>query len=262
MSDILDKLAKDAQHSIYSGYYSTKNKREGDSFSLVESIKNNTGNAVITEIKAASPSLGEIVEKVDVKHIARQMMHGGAVGISVLTEPKTFKGDIKYLEDVRRAIDGPILMKDFILSPIQLRVAQKNGADAVLLIKTLFDRGYGEYGLDEMIRHAHLRGLEVLLETHTVEEFNVSMETEADLIGINNRDLKTMEIDLETTKNIMEQGANITKPVVSESGVKELSDILYLKSFGVDAFLVGTMLMKSKNLGKTLKELTQSGSIR
>ncbi len=262
MSDILDKLAKDAQQSIYSGYYSTKSKREKEPFSLVESIKNCTGNAVITEIKAASPSLGDIVEKIDVKHKARQMIHGGAAGISVLTEPKNFKGDIKYLEDVRRVIDGPILMKDFILSPIQLRVAQRNGADAVLLIKTLFDRGYGECSLDEMIRHAHLRGLEVLLETHTVEEFNESMETEADLIGINNRDLKTMEVDLGTTKKIMEQAIGITKPVVSESGVKGIEDILYLKSFGVDAFLVGTTLMRSNNLSKTLKELTQNGSLR
>ncbi|MFC1802825.1 indole-3-glycerol-phosphate synthase [Thermoproteota archaeon] len=255
MSDILDKLAKDAQQTIYSGYYTTKSKREKDPFSLVEFIKNCSYNAVITEIKTASPSVGHIVEKIDVKNVAREMMNSGATGISVLTEPKNFNGNIEFLEKVRKAVDVPILMKDFILSPIQLRVAKKNGADVVLLIKTLFDRGYCECSLDEMVRNAHLRGLEVLLETHTTEEFNESMETEADLIGINNRDLKTLNVDLETTNRILKQAKMTTKPVVSESGIRSAKDITKLKLHGVDAFLVGTALMKSGNLGKAIKEL-------
>ena len=146
-------------------------------------------------------------------------------------------------------------MKDFILSPVQLRVAQKNGADAVLLIKTLFDRGYCECDLDEMIRQSHLRGFEVLLETHTLEEFKDSMETNADLIGINNRDLRTLKVNLNTTKKILTQAQNVCKPVVSESGVKNIQDISELKTLGVSAYLVGSALMKSNDIGKAVKEL-------
>ena len=257
MSDILDKLAKDAQHSIFSGYYSTKAKRNHDPISLSRSIMDCDGNAVITEIKTASPSMGICVKKIDLKHTARKMMHNGAAGISVLTEPKNFNGDISYLTKVREVVDIPILMKDVILSPIQLRVAQKNGADAVLLIKTLFDRGYCECGLDEMINRAHLRDLEVLLETHTIEEFNESMDTDADLVGINNRDLRTLNVNLGTTRKILNSAENVCKPVVSESGILSTNDIIDLKGLGVNAFLVGTALMKSSNLGRSVKELVQ-----
>ncbi|MFH1180331.1 MAG: indole-3-glycerol-phosphate synthase [Candidatus Bathyarchaeota archaeon] len=257
MSDILDKLAKDAQQTILSGFYSTKCRRTHDPVSLSQSIKNCDGNALITEIKTASPSMGAIVDKIDLKHVAREMMHNGAACISVLTEPKNFNGDITYLEKVRKAVDIPILMKDFILSPIQLRVAQKNGADAVLLIKTLFDRGYCECSLDEMISYAHHRDLEVLLETHTLEEFNKSMETDADLIAINNRDLRTLEVNLGTTRKILTQAENVCKPVVSASGIKSTIDIANLKNLGVSAYLVGTALMKSGNIGKAVKELVQ-----
>lgn len=257
MGDILDKLARDAQQSIFSGYYSTREKRSHDPISLSQSIMDCDGNALITEIKTASPSMGVYVNKIDLKRTARKMMHNGAAGISVLTEPKNFNGDISYLTKVRKVVDIPILMKDFILSPIQLRVAQKNGADAVLLIKTLFDRGYCECGLDEMIRHAHLRGLEVLLEAHTIGEFNESMDTDADLIGINNRDLRTLKVNLGTTRRILNQAENVCKPVVSESGIMSARDISDLKGLGVDAFLVGTALMKSSNLGRAVKELVQ-----
>lgn len=255
MGDILDKLAEDAQLSILDGYYTTKAKRTKKPISLVQSIKNQPGNAIITEIKLASPSRGQIVDRADVKRFAREMAHNGSSGISVLTEPKSFQGDIQFIKMVRKAVDKPVLMKDFILSPIQLRVAQKNGADAVLLIKTLFDRGYTECGLDEMIRHAHLRGLEVLLETHTVEEYKACLDTDADLIGINNRDLKTMKVDLKTTTKVLKQCGKPGKPVVSESGVNGPKDIKYLRNLGVDAFLVGTSLMKSGNLGKAVSEL-------
>ena len=127
----------------------------------------------------------------------------------------------------------------------------------MLLIKTLFDRGYCECSLEEMIRHAHLRGLEVLLEAHTVDEFNESMVTDADLIGINNRNLRTLEVNLETTRKILNQAENVCKPVVSESGIKSASDITGLKVLGVSAYLVGTALMKSSNLGMAVKELVQ-----
>ena len=258
MADILDKLANDAQQTIYSGYYSTKGKRTKNPISLTQSIHDTKGNAVITEIKTSSPSRGQILEKADIKHIAREMVYNGAAGISVLTEPVSFNGDIEYIKKVRKAVDAPVLMKDFILSPIQLRIAQKNGADAVLLIKTLFDRGYCECSLEDMIRRAHLRGLEVLLETHTVDEYNESIETEADLIGINNRNLKTLDVDLKTTVNVLKEGKESSKPIVSESGICGVEDINFLKPHGVDAFLVGTSLMMSRNLGKSVKGLVSA----
>ena len=257
MNDILDKIAKQAQHTISSGYYESQSRREKKTFSLGGSIEHCRGNAVITEIKTKSPSNGQLVEKVDIVHVAKEMVINGSVGISVLTEPKYFNGELNNLRKVRESIYNPILMKDFIINTVQLSAAEKNGADAILLIKALFNRGYSEYSLDEMISQAHKKGLEVLLETHTLDEFNESMDSKADLIGINNRDLGSMNVSLKTTEEIMKKARNITKPVVSESGIKGIQDIIYLRSHRVNAFLVGTTLMRSNNLGKTVKELVQ-----
>ena len=258
MSDILDKLAEQTQKTVATGYYETQTRRGKENLSLVRSLECCNGNPVITEIKTRSPSGGELVDNINIVNVAREMMHTGSVGISILTEPMYFNGELDNLQRVSEAVNIPLLMKDFIINPVQLSAAEKKGADIVLLIKTLFDREYSEISLDEMINQAHKKGLEVLLETHNLNEFNESMDTEADLIGINNRDLRTLNIDLETTKNIMETVEKQSKPVISESGIKGIHDIKYLKSCQVNGFLVGTMLMKSSNLGKTLRELIRA----
>ena len=136
------------------------------------------------------------------------MERGGAVGISVLTEPKHFNGSLQTLVETRAAVNLPILMKDIIIIPEQIEVASQIGANAVLLIEALFEKGYCEMSVDKMIAFAHAKGLEVLLETHTEEEFQSAVETDADLVGINNRNLATLKIDLNTTKAILEKQQN------------------------------------------------------
>jgi indole-3-glycerol phosphate synthase len=145
-------------------------------------------------------------------------------------------------------------MKDIIISPTQLEAAAKIGADAVLLIQTLFDRGYGECDVHEMIDQARFKNLEVLLETHTEQEFQRAIETKAPLIGINNRDLKTLRIDLGVTQRILKKNADHGKIVVSESGIQTPADLRFLWKCGAHAFLIGSAIMLADNIEKKVQE--------
>jgi indole-3-glycerol phosphate synthase len=186
------------------------------------------------------------------------MAKGGATAISVLTEPKHFNGSLEALAEAREAVKLPILMKDIILSPLQIHAASKIGANAVLLIKALFDRGYCERSLDEMISGAHLLGLEVLLETHTESEFCSAVKTGADLIGINNRNLGTLKVDLNVTKKILLKNDPNGKLVISESGINTPADILFLRESGARAFLIGSAIMSNDNIEEKVKEFVNA----
>ena len=132
------------------------------------------------------------------------------------------------------------------------------GANAVLLIEALFDRNYGEIGLNEMIALAHFKGLEVLLETHTEKEFCSAIKTGADLVGINNRNLGTLKIDLNTTKQILERRSLHGKVVVSESGIKTPADLRFLRQSGAKAFLIGSSIMLTENIEEKVKEFVEA----
>jgi indole-3-glycerol phosphate synthase len=256
MLDFLDTLARDAKETVRSGYYEHLTpKRTVFAASLKNAITQTKTVAVITEVKAASPSAGTIRKHVSPKEIVSAMARGGAAGISVLTEPKHFNGSLSYLAQVREAVKLPILMKDFIMSPNQLDAAQQVGANAVLLIQALFDRGYCEFSLDDMIEQAHSRKLEVLLETHNVNEFQRAVCSNADLIGINNRDLGTLKVDLNVTKGILEKNVANGKVVVSESGINSAADIRFLREYGAKAFLVGSAIMLADDVEEKVKEL-------
>lgn len=258
MSDFLDVLAHDAKETVSSGYYQTLKSTKQPKVSLKKAIQECTVNPVITEIKAASPSLGTIRNHVNSKEIAKAMEKGGAVAISVLTEPKHFNGSLPTLTQAREAVRLPILMKDIIISRKQVEKASKIGANAVLLIQALFDRGYGEIRIDEMINFAHYLGLEVLLEVHTEEEFKSATKTSADLIGINNRNLATLKTDLNTTKQILEKHENHSKMVISESGIKTNVDLQFLRDCGAFAFLIGSSIMLADDIELKVKEFVQS----
>jgi indole-3-glycerol phosphate synthase len=255
MADFLDKLAQTAKVTVDSGYYETLTETATPRVSLKKAIQEAQHAPVITEIKAASPSKGTIRENVDAGGIAGSMEKGGAIGISVLTEPKHFNGSLRSLVGARRAVKLPLLMKDIILSPVQLEAASKLGANVVLLIKALFDRGYCDFKLDVVIATAHSKGLEVLLETHTAEEFKAAVGTHADLIGINNRNLATLKVDLNVTKQILEQNGAEGKIIVSESGVSTPADLRFLRLYGAQAFLVGSSVMLADNVEEKVKEL-------
>jgi indole-3-glycerol phosphate synthase len=254
MPDYLDVLARDAKETVAKGYYQVPTQRVTASVSLRKMIIRSRQNAVITEIKAASPSRGAIKAGFNPAEVARAMENGGATGISVLTEPKHFSGSLSYLSKVREAVKLPILMKDIIINPIQLEAASKIGANAVLLIEALFERGYCELCLGEMIKQAHARNLEVLVESHSEVEYQHVMETDADLVGINNRDLRTLEVDLQITENILKKHESTSKVVVSESGVMTPEDLLFLRGCGAQAFLIGSAVMMADKIEQKVKE--------
>jgi indole-3-glycerol phosphate synthase len=254
MPDFLDTLARDAEETVNEGYYEVSTQEAFSPISLRKAILDNKKNAVITEIKAASPSRGTIRKNFDPEKVAATMENGGATGISVLTEPKHFNGSLSYLTKVRKTVKLPILMKDIIINPIHLEAASKLGANAVLLIEALFERKYCKLSLDKMIAEAHSRNLEVLLETHNECEFQSAIETDADLVGINNRDLRTLKVDIKVTERILKRCATRGKIVVSESGVMTPSDLLFLRGCGAQAFLIGSAIMMAGNIEKKVKE--------
>jgi indole-3-glycerol phosphate synthase len=258
MSDYLDVLARVAQINIDDEYYETVKQADSMHISLRKTILECRAVPVIAEIKSASPSAGVIRKNVEPNEIARAMQRGGATALSVLTEPKQFNGSLEALAETREAVNLPILMKDIILSPIQIQAASKIGANAVLLIQAIFDRGYSARGLDEMILGAHLLGLEVLLETHTETEFCSAVKTSADLIGINNRNLGTLKVDLNVTKKILSRNDSTGKIVISESGINTPADIKFLRESGACAFLIGSAIMSTDNVEEKVKEFVNA----
>lgn len=257
MPDYLDKLAQNAKETVYEGYYEVFTKSTFPSFSLKNEIINSKHNAIITEVKAASPSKGIIKTDFNPVEVANSMKNGGAKGISVLTEPKLFNGSLGNLEKIRRALRLPILMKDIIVDPIQLDTASRIGANVILFISAIFDRKYCEIPLDEMIRKAHTKNLEVLLETHNKNEFQKAIETDTDLVGINNRDLRTLKVDLKITEKILESKKE-NKIIISESGIMTPKDLIFLRKCGAQAFLIGSSIMMADNIEKKVKEFVNA----
>lgn len=258
MTDFLDTVVRSVRESIESGYYRV-NPAEHEKKSLKSSILNCGRNPIITEVKPASPSRGVIRKDIEVTNLVSSMQRGGAVGISVLTELRYFQGSLNTLGMIRKISAIPLLMKDFVISSIQVDAASNIGADAILLIQALFDRGYCDQNLDEMIKSAHSYGLEVLLEVHTWEEFRRTITSHADLLGINNRDLTTLDVDLHVTEEILKKynhhGSSV---IVSESGIESPVHIRSLRNAGAQAFLVGTAVMSAHNVEEKVRELVEA----
>ena len=254
MTDFLDLLARDAKETVSSGFYECSTQTSTPQASLKKAILECSRSAVITEIKSASPSAGTLRKDFEVKGIAEAMERGGATGISVLTEPKHFNGSLKNLIETRKAVNLPILMKDIIVSRTQLEAASRIGANAALLIQALFDRGHCECSLEEMIAKAHSMKLEVLLEAHSEDEFRSAVSSNADIVGINNRDLGTLKVNLSATKRILEKNAVNGKLVVSESGIKTPADIRFLTACGAKAVLIGSAIMLADDIETKVEE--------
>ncbi len=254
--NILKRLVTNSQIAIDDGTYDIDVNLEKSSKDLIQIIKANPHPTLLTEIKFASPSLGKIRTLTDPSSIAKQMIAGGSKALSVLTQPNLFHGSPEYFMKVRDAVDVPLLMKDIMIENIQIDAAEKIGADYILLIQSLFDQGFLKE-IDEFIEYAHKKELKILLEVHTKQEFVNALETKADLIGINNRNLDTLEIDLKTTKTVLE-GYEKQILILSESVIETPEDIQYLKMCGADAFLVGSSIMKSDNIEEQVKKLVSA----
>ena len=198
--------------------------------------------ALIAEVKKASPSAGVIVESFDPLTVAKNYARAGVEAISVLTDKKFFQGDLSYLDLIRAEVPQPILRKDFILDPLQIMEAAVAGADAILLIVAALEQDR----LNSLLETAALYQLEVLVEVHTLAELERALETPARIIGINNRNLATFEIDLSVTEKLSEEVPNEIV-LVSESGIRTAEDLARIKACGVDAVLIGEALMRGQN---------------
>lgn len=206
---------------------------------------------LIAEIKKASPSKGLLCHDFQPLRLAREFEASGAAAVSVLTEQKFFQGSLTYLEQVKKETKKlPVLRKDFIIDRYQLYEARVYGADAVLLIVAALKKAE----LMSLLKEAADLGLACLVEVHNSAELDTALESGADLIGINNRDLKTFKVDLETTFQLIESIPR-DKIVVSESGIKSRRDIESLVQAGVNAVLVGETLVTAADPGLKLKEL-------
>jgi len=217
---------------------------------------NSSKATLITEIKFSSPALGNIRKMSDPVAIAKHMIDGGASALSVLTQPFLFDGSPELFMKVRKEVQVPMLMKDITIDRVQIDAAKKIGADYFLLIQSIFDKGMVN-DIDDLIDYGHGLGLKVLIEAHTKEEFSNSCNTDADLIGINNRNLDTLKIDLNATKEILENTEK-TKLVISESGISSPDDIRFLHKCGADAYLVGSSIMQTDEIQQTVQKLVNA----
>jgi indole-3-glycerol phosphate synthase len=205
---------------------------------------------IIAEIKKASPSRGVIRGDFEPVAIAKDYARHGASAISVLTEERFFQGSLLHLEEIRHAIDCPLLRKDFVVDPYQLVEAKSYGADAVLFIAAMLEPGL----MRELREQAAALSLDALVEVHSEKEMEMAIAAGAHLIGINNRDLRTFEVDLAVTERLaplVPAGAL----AICESGIDRLDQIRRIEKLGIHNFLIGESLIRAPEPGKKLVEL-------
>ena len=213
------------------------------------------GNSVrlIAEVKRASPSMGVIRPNFNPLAIAAVYAANGAAAISILTEPKYFQGSLDYLRDIKKSLAAepmPLLRKDFITDPYQVFEARAYGADGILLIVAILTTEK----LSELLQLSHQLGMMSLIEVHTERELDIAIRSNAKIIGINNRDLNTFKVDLQTTARLRP----LIPPdriVVSESGIRSRQDMNNLKEWGINAALIGEALMTAPDIAVKMKEL-------
>jgi len=208
------------------------------------------GTAVIAEVKRASPSAGPIAADADPVAQARAYASGGAAVVSVLTEPRHFRGSLGDLEAVRGAIELPLLRKDFLIDPSQILEARAHGADAVLLITACLD----DDELRAMLETATALGMGVLLETHGDDDLGRALATDAVVIGVNARDLETLEVDPERARRQLAR-VPAGRIAVLESGIRTRADVVAAVNAGASAILVGETLMRAGDPRRTLRTL-------
>ena len=211
------------------------------------------GTSLIAEYKRRSPSAGTIREGVPCADVVRAYDRGGAAAVSVLTEEAHFGGSLADLREARTATELPILRKDFTIDPYQLYEAKAAGADAVLLVVGSVEHE----GLASLYHEAHALDLDTIVEVHRQEELEVALEIDADVLGINNRNLEDFSVDLQRTFDLLAD-VPAGKVVVSESGIHYREQIEELEQVGVDAVLIGEVLMRAPDPEAAVRELTRS----
>ncbi len=265
MSDILDKIVatKKIEIANHLKEISLGNQREIAQSNnqdvllkprgFIRAIENkiSAGKAgVITEIKKASPSKGVLREKFQPAVIAQSYEKHGAACLSVLTDVDYFQGCNAYLQEARAACSIPVLRKDFTIDPYQIYEARAIGADAILLIVACLELNQ----MKELEACAHELGLDVLVEVHNAPELEQALELKTSLLGINNRNLKTFEVTLQTTLSLLPMVPK-DKILVTESGILGSADVQHMRDNQINAFLVGEAFMRAADPGVALSEL-------
>lgn len=206
--------------------------------------------AIIAEIKKASPSKGILREDFDVAELAEIYSDNGAAAISVLTDETFFQGNSEYIITAKNASNLPILRKEFIIDEYQIKESLFLGADCILLIAAILD----PYQLFDYCQMAQSLGMDVLVESHTEKELECALSLPTEFMGINNRNLQTFDISLETTINLKRYIPK-DRVAITESGIHERKDIEYMQSHDINHFLIGESLMKQSNIALHLKSL-------
>jgi len=261
MTNVLDKIIQDKKESLKIlkkdntlDALEAKIKNFNNFLDFKETIAKNKNVSLIAEIKKASPSAGVLVKDFNHLNIAKMYIENGATCLSVLTEEKHFLGKLDYIKDIKNEFKIPILAKDFFIDPYQIALSKSYGCDCVLLIIAALD----DKQADEIYAEALKHKLSVIVEVHDHKEAEIALKYENALIGINNRNLKTLDISINNTISIFEILKNHKGPLISESGIKDENDAKYIyEKTGIKNFLIGESLLKSGNPEALMKKFTQ-----
>ncbi len=261
MENILKKIIKEKKESL------VKIQRETSLASLEKKIKDltffydfkntikiNKGISLICEIKKASPSAGILVKNFNHLDLAKTFIDSGATCLSVLTEEKYFLGKLKYIQDIKDKFKIPILAKDFFIDPYQIALSKSHGCDCILIILAALNGSQADELYSEALKH----NLSVIIEVHDKKEAELALKYKEALIGINNRNLKTLEVSINNTVSIFEILKDHTEPIISESGIKNEIDAKFIyDKTGIKSFLIGESLLKSDNPRDLMTKFTR-----
>ncbi len=260
MTNILKKIIEEKKHSINlikkeKSLDTLEKKIKGHNFlNFKEAIQKNNSISLITEIKKASPSAGILLNNFNHIEIAKMYINNGATCLSVLTEEKYFLGKLDYIQDIKKQFKIPILAKDFFIDPYQIALSKSYGCDCVLIIIAALNGNQADEIYDEALKH----NLSVIVEVHDQKEAEKALKFDQALIGINNRNLKTLEVSLNNTISIFEVIKTHKGPIISESGIKTERDVKYIyEKTGIKNFLIGESLLKSDKPAQLMKKFIQ-----
>ncbi len=261
MTNILEKIIQDKKETLTifkknNSLSSLENKIKtiNTFLNFKDTINNNKGLSIITEIKKASPSAGVLVKNFNHLEIAKMYTENGATCLSVLTEEKHFLGKLDYIKDIKDKFKIPVLAKDFFIDPYQVALSKSYGCDCILIIISALSNNQADEIYMEALKHK----LSVIVEVHDKKEAETALKYEEALIGINNRNLKTLDISINNTISIFEILKNHKGPLISESGIKNEDDAKYIyKKTGIKNFLIGESLLKSDNTAGLMKRFIQ-----
>ena len=260
MTNILEKILNDKKQSLElikkekSLDSLDKNIKNQNFLNFKDKIKKNKGISLISEIKKASPSAGILIENFNHLDIAKIYIENGATCLSVLTEEKHFLGKLEYIQDIKKKFKIPVLAKDFFIDPYQVLLSKSYGCDCILIIIAALDIGQAKEIYSEALKH----NLSVIVEVHDRKEAEMALKYDQALIGINNRNLKTLDVSINNTVTIFEIVKSHKEPILSESGIKNEKDAKFIyDKTGIKNFLIGESLLKSDKPAELMKRFIQ-----